>query len=95
MYSDIIANLSAAGFLGLAFGSGVLYQRVQEIKDSLENFKTETTHECEKRHENDRGVIETLATLSTQVEILIQGQREFRRATDKSFAEAAREKSNS
>ena len=93
-YSDIIANLSAGGFLGLAFGSGILFQRVREIKDSLVIYQTETKHECEKKHENDRDVIETLATLTTKVEALLQGQREFRSDTSRSFAIAAREKSD-
>lgn len=95
MYTEIIANLSAAGFLGLAFGSGILYQKVQEVKISLIDFKAEQVHECEKKHANDKEILTTLATLSAQVETLITGQKEFRKDTNKSFEDAARKKSHS
>lgn len=86
VYTEIIAQLSAAGFISLAFGSGIIYQKVRSIKEDLDKFKEVQGHECEQKHSEDKTILQAITKLSTQVETLIRNS-ETRSGIKRSFAE--------
>lgn len=85
MYSEILTAVSTSGLLTAVFYSGILSHRVRRIRVDLEDHKWDTRERCKFNHAGDKEVLQTLAKLVTQVEIIIAEQRELRSRLDQAI----------